>query len=79
MTQTTKEEQEYIENSFAQWHIREYLDTDRHGVYSVEDAIIKGMEDYIEELMEELVNLKGNGMDPNTHETQTQKDTQNIE
>tara|TARA_R110000796_G_scaffold29961_3_gene80418 strand:+ start:1426 stop:1659 length:234 start_codon:yes stop_codon:yes gene_type:complete len=76
MTHITKEEQHYIDNSFAEWHIREYLDTDRHGVYSVEDAIIKGMEDYIEELMEELVNLKSN--DPNTHETQTQKDTQDI-
>lgn len=76
MTHITKEEQQYIDNSFAEWHIKEYLDTDRHGVYSVEDAIIKGMEDYIEELMEELVNLKEN---PNTHETQTQKDTQNIE
>lgn len=73
MVHITKEEQEYIENSFAEWHINEYLGCLG---FSVEDAIIKGMEDYIEELMEELVNLKENH---NTHENQTQKGTQNIE
>jgi len=73
MTQITKEEQQYINNSFAEWHINGYLE---QGDYTVEESIIRGMEDYIDELMEELVNLKEN---PNTHENQTQKDTQNIE
>jgi len=73
MTQITKEEQQYITNSFAEWHINGYLE---QGDYTVEESIIRGMEDYIDELMEELVNLKEN---PNTHENQTQKDTQNIE
>jgi hypothetical protein len=71
--QLTKEEQRYIDDSFAEWHIKGYLE---QGDYSVEDAIIRGMEDYIDELMEELVNLKEN---PKNHETQTQKGTQNIE
>jgi len=71
--QLTKEEERYIKESFAEWHIREYLE---QGGYSVEDAIIRGMEEYIEELMEELVDLREN---QKTHENQTQKGTQNIE
>jgi len=72
MTNITKEEQEYILNSFASWHINFYLDQG----FSVDRSIRRGMEEYIEELMEELIHLKEN---PNTHDTQTQKGTQDIE
>ncbi len=72
MVHITKEEQEYIENSFAEWHINFYLDNG----FSVDRSIRRGMEEYIEELMEELIHLKENHK---THENQTQKGTQNIE
>ena len=63
----SKEEQEYIEDSFARDYIKDYLG---HGTYSVEDAIIKGMEDFIEELMQEIIELKGEDSKPTEPQTQ---------
>ena len=63
----SKEEQDYIEDSFARDYIKDYLG---NGTYSVEDAIIKGMEDFIEELMQEIIELKGEDSKPTEPQTQ---------
>ena len=47
----TKEQQDYIDCSYAKHHILSYMEV--YGDTSAERAIIKGMENCIEELIEE--------------------------
>ncbi len=67
-TVPNSQELEYINNSFASWHINFYLDNG----FSVDRSIRRGMEEYIEQLMEELIHLKTQNTQQ-TPPTQTQK------
>lgn len=65
MDKITKEQQEYINYSYAKQHILSFMEV--YGDTEVDHAIIKGMENCIEELVEELEHTKS------THKQHTEE------